>query len=38
MTKQNRKTLKAVYKALKTATDEEIVRIFKLLMKEVISR
>lgn len=38
MTKQNRKTLKAVYKALKTASDEEIVRIFKLLMREVISK
>lgn len=38
MTKQNRKTLKAVYKALKTASDEEIVRIFRLLMREVISK
>lgn len=38
MTKQNRKTLKAVFKALKTATDEEIVRIFRLLMREVISK
>lgn len=38
MTKENKKTLKAVFKALKTATDEEIVRIFKLLMREVVSK
>ena len=35
MTKENRKTLKAVYKALKTASDEDIVRIFRLLMREI---
>ena len=35
MNRENRRTLKAVYKALKCATDREIEGIFALLMKEV---